>query len=394
MIRWRGRNQERGQAEGFALPAAIVGLVVVGVLITGGIQLATQESRIGQATERGTQAFYLTESGMNTVFTTFSPANAGLQIWGTPATLSGTEGAGEWTSTVRRVDESLFFIQTTGTVATAGGGQASRTLGTMAKLFSVAINPPAALQTIGNVQISGQAQIRGEDLVPPTWNSQLCPNPLQNLPGVVTDGGRTVNTSGANATVSGSPQPHVEDPTLTADSFRQFGDATWEDLTALANIRLGPGSHNNMAPSYTGTGGCNLSDPYNWGEPLAPDDACGGYFPIIHISGNATIQSTARGQGILLVDGDLDLRGAFQFYGIVIVQGAFNVQGGGADGPRISGGVMSANAELDMTQSVVGGSIVQNSRCAVSRAIMSNDALNRLRPFTDRGWVDLTGAAF
>jgi len=391
---WRIRNRERGRAEGFALPAAIVGLVVVGVLVTGGIQLATQESRIGQAAERGTQAFYVTESGMNTVFTSFSPATANLQIWGAPATLSGNENPGSWTATVRRVDESLYYIQSTGTVASSRGTQATRTLGTMAKLFTVAINPPAALQTIGNVQISGQAQIRGEDMVPQNWNADLCPNPPLNLPGVVTDAGRTVNTSGANAVVSGSPQPHMVDPTLTPASFQQFGDATWEDLTALANIRLGGGGHNNMAPSYHANGTCNLSDPYNWGEPLAPEDPCGGYFPIIHIQGTATIQSAARGQGILLVDGDLDLRGAFQFYGVVIVQGAFNVQGGGAQGPRISGGVMSANADLDMTQSVVGGSIVQNSRCAVTRALSNNDALNRLRPFAERGWVDVTGAAF
>ncbi len=133
-------------------------------------------------------------------------------------------------------------------------------------------------------------------------------------------------------------------------------------------------------------GECNTSDPYNWGDPLNPTAPCGSYFPIIYVAGSARMQSGGVGQGILLVEGDLDLRGNFAFYGIVIVQGSFATQG---SGNRIIGGVSAGNASLD-NQAMIGGSVVQNSTCTVTRAIQNNATLNRARPLAQRSWVDLS----
>ena len=84
--------------------------------------------------------------------------------------------------------------------------------------------------------------------------------------------------------------------------------------------------------------------PLNWGNPENPGAACWDWFPVIHITGNANVQSGGVGQGVLLVDGDLDLRGNFAFYGIVIVQGSLGTQG---SGNRVYGGVMASNADLE-----------------------------------------------
>lgn len=92
------------------------------------------------------------------------------------------------------------------------------------------------------------------------------------------------------------------------------------------------------------------------------------------------------GQGILLVDVDLDLRGNFQFNGVIIVQGDFETQG---SGNRVLGGVMAANASLE-NQTLNGGSEVQTSTCAVSRAILNNASLTRPRPLARRSWMDLS----
>jgi hypothetical protein len=93
------------------------------------------------------------------------------------------------------------------------------------------------------------------------------------------------------------------------------------------------------------------------------------------------------------VDGDLDLRGNFLFAGIIIVQGSIAVQGGGANGPRINGGAIARNADLEV-ETFTGSSIVQNSRCAVRRAIQNNSSLTQVTPINNRSWVDLTGASF
>ena len=95
------------------------------------------------------------------------------------------------------------------------------------------------------------------------------------------------------------------------------------------------------------------------------------------------------GQGVLLVDGTLDLRGNFLFYGIIIVQGDFETQG---NGNRIIGAVMASNGLLD-DQSITGGSEITYSRCTVQRAILNNASLSRARPLLQRSWVDMTAVA-
>ena len=98
------------------------------------------------------------------------------------------------------------------------------------------------------------------------------------------------------------------------------------------------------------------------------------------------IGSGGTGQGILLIEGDLDLRGDFVFNGVIIVQGKFKTQG---SGNRIVGGVMASNADLKK-QSLGGGSEVQYSSCAIEQAILGNDGLTRARPLALRSFIDLS----
>jgi hypothetical protein len=104
--------------------------------------------------------------------------------------------------------------------------------------------------------------------------------------------------------------------------------------------------------------------------------------------GALTLQSNGYGQGILLVDGDLQVRGGFTFFGIIIVQGTFTT-GNGTN--RIFGAVMASNA-ADLNQTFLGTSTIQYSRCAVTRAVLNNAALARARPLAERSWVDLSAA--
>ena len=101
------------------------------------------------------------------------------------------------------------------------------------------------------------------------------------------------------------------------------------------------------------------------------------------------MQSGGVGQGVLLVDGNLDLRGNFVFYGIIIVQGRMRTQG---SGNRVYGGGMASNATFE-AQALGGGSVVTNSTCAVSRAIINNSSLTRVPPPASRSWGDLSATS-
>jgi hypothetical protein len=107
---------------------------------------------------------------------------------------------------------------------------------------------------------------------------------------------------------------------------------------------------------------------------------------LIYHGGSPRIQSNGFGQGILLVEGDLDIRGGYTFYGIIITQGAFST---GAGGATIMGAVLAGN-DLILDQTATGGAQIIYSRCAVTRAVLNNANLSRARPLATRSWVDLT----
>ena len=205
-------------------------------------------------------------------------------------------------------------------------------------------------------------------------------------PGILTDDSSQVSTQGA-ANITGNPRVE-EDPTIDDLTFTEFGALSWDDLTDMADIRLSGGALTTLEPDSSASGACRTGQafPSNWGNPENPGAACFGWYPIIHVTGNANIQSGGVGQGVLLVDGDLDLRGDFAFYGIIIVQGRMRTQG---QGNRVYGGVLAGNADFD-TQAITGGSVVTTSTCAVSRAVSESASLTRARPLFARSWVDLS----
>ena len=373
---------------GFALPVTVFALVVVGVITTGGFFMAHQEGRIGVASEHAGLAFYLTERGLVDVMSEWNPTLFGaFPLWGETSVTWDYPGLGQATARVTRMTDLLYFLDVDATVTRGGAALsgASRRVGVTVRLVTADMAPEAALTTRGPTDLRGTAEVHGEDEVPGGWGG-YCSGFPYDLPGILTDDASQVGTQGA-AEITGDP-PVEEDPTINDATFTQFGDLTWDDLTGMADIVLSGGTINGTAPDSTALGVCNTGQAFatNWGNPENPGAACFGWYPIIHITGNARIQSGGVGQGVLLVDGNLDLRGNFAFYGIVVVQGTMETQG---SGNRVYGGVLASNAALD-TQSLVGGSVITNSRCAVRRAIEQNASLTRVRPLHARSWVDLS----
>ncbi len=385
-----------GARAGFALPAALFALVVVALFVMSGFYLAGQERNIGQSSEFAAQATLLAESGVNEVLATWEPGQGNPTLGGAPLTVClGCQGAveglnGGWQASLTRVGERLYLVQSTGVVDQVGRfSGATRTLGMLARLNTLDFEADAALVTRGNVETRGGASISGFDVAPAGYT---CMNPPQNRTGVITTPGSSVTEVG-NSSVTGSPRD--ERRPYDPSTFFQFGDLGWDDLVALANIRLPGGNINNTGPRFDDDDRCDRTQALNWGDPerLHPNTNCRNYYPIIHVNGTARIQSGGRGQGILLVEGDLDLRGDFLFHGIILTRGQVGVQGAGN---RVLGTVLAENGlEIDPDLSTfVGASVVQYSSCAIDTALQNLSGLNSLRPVRNRGWVDLTGAGF
>lgn len=371
------------------MPAAIGALVIIALLVTSGFFMARQELRIGVASSHTNMAVNIAQAGANEVMANWNGYQLGnIPIWG-DTTIVDTTDVGIWSVNITNTNNVIYYLDATGEVTRGGElwAGATRNVGIVTRLIYADINPPAALTTRGKVGVKGTAAILGADEVPPGWGGYC--GPTDNMPGVMSNDTSIVTTTGGG-TISGSPQKD-EDPDIVDETFTQFGDLDWPQLVALAQLEgkdltsVG-GTINNTAPSVDGSGRCNEAVLTNWGD-TDPTGSCGSYFPLLYHPGpTLRIQSGGIGQGILLVDGTLDLRGNFEFSGIIIVQGSFLTQG---TGNKISGAVMASNVDLD-NQAYVGGSTIQYSSCGVRRAILNNASLSRARPLENRSWIDLS----
>jgi hypothetical protein len=383
------------EKSGFAMPAAVGALVIVGVLVTAGFYMANQELRIGVANRNAALAVNLAQSSTNRILITRSAALTALPLWGV-TTLADTTAQGVSSIQVTRLSTYLYFLDATSTVTEGGAlwSGASRRVGLVARLSTANINPPAALTTQGILKYGGSAQIHGNDAPPDgsdggqaNWTG-ICPTTgLTNKPGILTNDTTKIDWTGnyskIAANMNGNPL-YTQDPSITAESLMSFGDLGWEGMVALAE-KVYSAVPSDIAPVVSG-GVCVTSAPANWGAPTNLASPCASYFPIIYFSTDVLL-SKGVGQGIMLVEGDLKVTGGFEFYGPVYVKGTLTTMGSGG---HFWGGVTAANAELD-DNTVLGDAVITYSSCAVTRALLNNSALTRIRPLAMRSWVDLSG---
>jgi hypothetical protein len=294
-------------------------------------------------------------------------------------TVTGTapQGAGTYAGSIQRLSQELFFLDVTGT--SAGGGSRQR-LGTFVKLRPLTVDIEASLTIRGAVRRRGNGQISGMDQPPAGWGGCQSPN---NKAGIRTTDPGLIDDGGCPSCIDGSPRIDA-DPSLGDDTFFNFGDLDWNALTAIATKTGFTLSNPPVGPSFNGDGSCNTGDPNNWGDPLSAVSTCADYFPIIYAPGDLKL-NVGYGQGVLLVDGDLDVQGRFEFYGVVIVRGSMTTAGGGAGSIHFRGAVMAASVDLEDNQ-IGGNAQIQYSSCAVQKAQTAGGIGSQLR---SRGWLQL-----
>ena len=123
----------------------------------------------------------------------------------------------------------------------------------------------------------------------------------------------------------------------------------------------------------------------NWGAPTDKANACFTYFPILYHYGDLSISGSGAGQGILLVEGNLNVQGRIDFYGPVIATGGVNIRGTGSDDVKFYGGVMAQDVTLDDSK-LTGNAMINYSSCAIRRAFRARRSRSQL---TERSWVQV-----
>ncbi|MFO7893961.1 MAG: pilus assembly PilX N-terminal domain-containing protein [Longimicrobiales bacterium] len=375
-------NDPASTRDGFALPVALLAIMVIGAIVTGGFYASSQESRIATSTDLGNQAFYVAEYGLEEALGTWMNedlADVGDTLVMDPVDVtSGGQTLGSYTLSVRRLGTTMFLVTSEGSVQ-AGPRTARREVGSIVRTLTPSMPAPTALAIFGGLTVGGNSYIRGND------NCTVG----DTLAGVTAYDSSRVD-SGNKDHITGKP-PVAEDAALDTSALSDFGALNIDDLTAAATKIYEAGeSENGMAPVTTtdtlGNTVCVDSVRSNWGDAdrADPPGACESSFPIIHAKGDLHLK-TGTGQGILIVDGDLQASGNFDFYGVVIVRGELATTG---TGNHFEGSVIvQGHGNLDSESTTLGNSLVQYNRCTTESAF--NAAL-RPRPLAGRAWMDFT----
>ena len=162
-MRTYGPNSRR---DGFALPVALLAIMVIGALVTGGFYASSQESRIATSSELGNQAFYVAEYGLEEALGTWMNedlTNVGDSlVMAAEPVVSGGQQLGTYTLRIRRMGSTMFLVSSEGTVQ-AGPRTARRRVGSIVRTLTPTMPAPTALAIFGGLSVGGNSYIRGND---------------------------------------------------------------------------------------------------------------------------------------------------------------------------------------------------------------------------------------
>jgi hypothetical protein len=371
-----------GSERGVAMVAALGAIVLIGVIIAGVLFSVTQDARISDNQMRQSRATSTAELGLNRVVTEWNLA-WNQRLAGDTVKRSYTEsGGGIATVQLTKLNGPFFWVVSEGLSGVPRSTfLARRRYGVLLRLDTPQMNFLGALTTQGTTTINGNVTVNGNDATPASWaNCTLG----ANVPGAAISPSTTATVNGS-VTLNGNPPMLTTPAASDSNTYFSYGNSNYWALAATANLVYGPGTLLNGINPIAAGGVCVTSAiPANWGEPnhVMPANPCESYFPIIHALGNLKVTG-GRGQGILLVDGDLEIAGNFQFMGAVVVRGALKMTG---TGNKIVGAVMAASVDVDDNVALSGNTSVLYSSCALMAALSGNAYPKAAR---QRGWVDV-----
>lgn len=382
------RRDERG----IALPTAIFALVVIGALVAGIFFTARIEVRSGENTMSEARATEAAQGGLlmgyPNVLTIAGALTNGGQA-GTPKTQIGTSGS-YYTDSVTQLNRYMFLLRSFGTYEVNGQVVAARTLAMLIKRYIPEMNLQAGATVVGTPVVKGSAVIDGNDHVPPGWTGCTLG---AAVPGVRTNSTDTNNIQKASNIVTGTGTPDIVGGDTSVSNLKNVLDTMFYQLAAEANViyHAADGATITANPNPAGTGTCIKTDTTNWGDPgrASPANGCENWFPIVYVSiplgaggTHGSVKLHAYGQGVLLINGDMELNAGSVWNGLILLRGDFGKANGDA---TITGGVVAQNADLDVNGAGVQGNLSLNySSCAISTALKN---LSVASPSTYRGFI-------
>ena len=356
---------------GAALLLVLIALAVLTVMGSSTLMTSLEEIRAGRRRIGEARAQALAERGINEQLIAWPASRAALAVGASESAVLSPAIGDTAFITVVKLGASTYLV--TSTARTNMGSvalEARRAVSLVVRKGSGTVTAGSAIIIRSQIDLPNAAGIvSGINTAPPGWTT--CTTGA-NVP-AVTYNASTPPTVHRNFTVLNGMSATTEAAsTDTYDTLRTalVGQQT---ITLAGNV--------NPAPVGTATT-CTPSES-NWGEPLRGGGSvagCQAHFPVIYRNGSLDLTS-GRGQGILLVDGSLNIRGSFQWVGLILVRDALDLRGNAT----VMGGVY-VKGQNGAASAVSGNATLTYSSCAVQQASSGLGALARI---SQRPWAGL-----
>jgi len=264
--------------------------------------------------------------------------------------------------------------------------------------MEVADTPPiaanAAVDSQDNVTLNGKLTVNGYDNcnckcgVTNSGDPQL---PCTSRTGMVCDTshfaiyakGNIDNPNNSETLMAGTVPPYSEKntdyPYEVKELIKNYKSAAWDVRNPCGTTTPCGYSCTPVAsppPDDPGRLDCGIHTSQSAGtvpSPFPPTDPSnpGGNPQVTYVPGNLKLTSSSNGNGILIVDGDLDINGGLQFYGLILVKGVIKFTGGGADKTNILGSVLAGQESV--VDNILGGSaVIGFDSCALNGNYISS----------------------
>lgn len=398
------RNFARARdRRGFTLMLSLFALVVLGAAISASF-LAVRFDRSGSTRSTwAAEAQNAAESGVARTYATWDATVQNvLPVWTVAAPTTWTSGTQTLqanklfhSTVVRRLNQELFEATSTGWRQGGSRRLAELTVVQLFRLAKPSIDANAAVTVSEPIKFNGNSfAVSGINAIPPQWSAGECTaldaGTSDDVVGVRSATGTGVGTNDLD-NVFGYPAKHVaNDASITSDTFNDFLDYTFATLGSQPGVKVLPSTtpYNGVEPVLDiSTNTCDKTVLLNFGEPFRSPTTgvvtqCQSYFPVVRGTGAQTkFAAGSRGQGILLIEGDLEMVGGFEWVGLIIVRNEIKITG---TGNKIYGALLAEGASVDTDNGSIGGNVEINySKCAIEKAVFGAAAA---RPLGQRGW--------
>lgn len=345
---------------GFILLYSVVLVLVLSILAAGMLGIAAREGHIARSHLRLVEARAIAESGVRMASGSAPDWRDAIQTGETrtwaPAT--GVDGSTQRTAevAVTRLDNTLYLVRAEARWGIAGAAEPRGAVAGAAALFRL-LDPDLALASFPAAVTADSLAEMHEGTVS---GVDACAGSTLSMPGVmapeVDDRGGSIE--GAPTLEERAPPARPDDDPLAP--------------VVVATIR-------NIAPTGTGTakpaavGGVCVPDAWNWGA-IDRSHPCHEYLPLVGAEGDLVLEG-GEGRGILVVDGNAELKGPLTFHGLVLSTGRLVI----GDAVEIRGAARARHMVID------GGTVILDH--CMARVAIGLPAFKIPFPPASRWWI-------